>query len=521
MFSPAIALPQRMLRAHRPTRKIVPVPAPYGGWNARDAKSEMEPQDAVVLDNFLPDLQGVQQRRGFAQQASGISGSFVETLISYNKSGATAQLFAAGPSAIYNATAAGTASVSLSGLSNGRWQHTTFGTSGGHFLVICNGVDSVRNYDGSSWTTPSITGVSSSTLINVAQHKSRLWFVKQSTLSAYYLDTLSIAGAATEFPMSQLFSKGGELIGIASWSRDGGAGPDDYLVFVTSKGQVAVYAGNDPDTVDDWSLVDVFDGPPPIGYRCLIKLGADLCILSQQGLLPLPQYLGKSSADVASLALTNKISAAFQAAVRSSGDNFGWSVTEYPRENLLIINVPITERSTQHQYVINLKTGAACRFTGMNAGCWAVKKDTLYFGGNNGKVYAYGGTGVYDDAGSPVSAVAVQAFQRYGTPLQKHFKMARPLVAGPEGYAPAVVMLLDFNSDTLPTFNPPSYEVVGPYWDEEDWDSVLWASGLVVNNLWQTVTGAGVTGAIAMASKVTTPLIWNQTDLLFEVGEAL
>ena len=99
--------------------------------------------------------------------------------------------------------------------------------------------------------------------------------------------------------------------------------------------------------------------------------------------------------------------------------------------------------------------------------------------------------------------------------------MARPLVAGPEGYAPAVTMLLDYNSDTLPTFTPPVYETVGPFWDEELWDTALWASGLAVTNLWQDINGTGVTGAIAMASQVTTPLIWNQTDILYEPGGVL
>ena len=32
----------------------VNVPAPYGGLNTRDSESNMEPTDAVVLENFIP-----------------------------------------------------------------------------------------------------------------------------------------------------------------------------------------------------------------------------------------------------------------------------------------------------------------------------------------------------------------------------------------------------------------------------------------------------------------------------------
>lgn len=521
MFSPGLVVSNRVVRGQQTPSILKSIPSPYGGWNARDAKSEMAPTDAIVLDNWVPGEQGCQQRRGFAVHATGLTGNFVESLIPYNKAGETAKLFAAADTRIFDVTVAGTATAVVTGLTNARWQHTMFGTPGGHFLVICNGADSVRNWDGTSWTTPVITSATSSTFINVCVHNTRLWFVENNSLKIHYLPVQSVAGAAKQINLSEHCELGGKLMAMASWSRDGGSGPDDYAVFITSEGQVLVYGGNDPDDAATWGLVGKFNGPKPIGHRCLIKLGADLCLLSNQGLLPLPQYLGRSSAALKGTSLTEKISGAFRSAVRSGGSNYGWQVIEYPKENLLIINVPITERSEQHQYIVNLATGACARFKGMNAGCWALKGDDLYFGGNNGKVYAYGGSSVYSDDSAPVTTLAIQAFQNFGTTRQKHFKMARPLISGPEGYAPGVSMLLDYNSETLPTFDPPNFEAIGPFWDEELWDTALWSSGLVVSNLWQGINGTGVTGAIAVSSQVTTALIWNQTDILFETGGVL
>lgn len=521
MFSPLTTISARLQGASRAPSRLISVPAPVGGWNARDAMSEMKPTDAIFLDNFIPDAQGVQQRRGTRAHASALTGNFVESLMEYNTAAENPKLFASTPTTIWDVTAAAAGTSAVTSLTNGRWQHTMFATPGGHFLVCCNGADSVRNFDGTSWTTPAITGVTSSTLVNVSAHMERLWFVQQSTLKIWYLPVQSIAGAATAIDFSPICKHGGELIAMATWTRDGGSGPDDLACFVTSNGEILLYSGTDPDSVDTWQRVGVFKAAPPIGRRCFIKLGADLCYLSAIGVLPLPQFLSQSSAGVNNLAVTDKISGAFRQAYLSTGTRFGWQVLEYPQENLLIVNVPITERATQHQYVMNLQTGAWCRFKDLNAGCWSLKGQELFFGGNDGKVYAYGGPGVYDDDGDPVTALGVQAFFNYGTPQQKSFRMARPLFSGPQDYAPQVKMLVDYDANALPTFSPPSFNSLGPFWDEELWDTVEWGSGLAVTNLWQSVTGTGVVGALALASQVTTPLIWNQTDVMFEPGGIL
>ena len=191
--------------------KLVSIPAPIAGWNARDAKSEMGKTDAVVLDNFIPDAGGVQQRRGKAAHATALTGNFVESLMEYSSPSASPKLFAGLPGIIYEVTAASAGVSTITGLTNGRWQHTMFATPGGHFLVLCNGANSVLNYDGTSWTFPAITGVTSSTLINVCAHMSRLWFIQSATLKVWYLPSQSIAGAATAIDFAPICKHGGEL----------------------------------------------------------------------------------------------------------------------------------------------------------------------------------------------------------------------------------------------------------------------------------------------------------------------
>ncbi|MEC9266711.1 MAG: hypothetical protein VX464_11680 [Pseudomonadota bacterium] len=59
---------RRPARAAGRAAKITPttIPAPIGGWNARDAIDLMQPTDAIVLDNWYPDETEVALRRGYS-----------------------------------------------------------------------------------------------------------------------------------------------------------------------------------------------------------------------------------------------------------------------------------------------------------------------------------------------------------------------------------------------------------------------------------------------------------------------
>ena len=41
------------------------IPAPLGGWNARDSLANMDPMDAVQMDNFFPTPNDVALRKDF------------------------------------------------------------------------------------------------------------------------------------------------------------------------------------------------------------------------------------------------------------------------------------------------------------------------------------------------------------------------------------------------------------------------------------------------------------------------
>lgn len=123
------------------------VPAPTGGVNARDALAAMPATDAIVMDNWFPNPSYVQIRNGKASWASGLPGA-VETVMAYNGL-TTRKLWAISNNGLYDITAQGVAPVAtLTGFANSRWQHAMFNAGGGNVLMMVNGADAPRVYDG-------------------------------------------------------------------------------------------------------------------------------------------------------------------------------------------------------------------------------------------------------------------------------------------------------------------------------------------------------------------------------------
>ena len=204
-----MASPVRRRLIQRTSNNVASLPAPVGGWNARDSLANMAPTDAVTLDNLFPGVSSVGLRGGYQNHVTGITGQ-VETLMTYN-GGSTDKMFGIAGGNIYDVTTAGVVGAAVvSGLTNSRWEYVNITTSGGSYLYAANGVDAPRLYDGSSWTaitgvsTPAITGVTTTSLVVPTLFKNRLWFIQKDTLKAWYLPTASVGGAANVLDLSSV-----------------------------------------------------------------------------------------------------------------------------------------------------------------------------------------------------------------------------------------------------------------------------------------------------------------------------
>lgn len=503
--------------------RVSTLPAPVGGLNARDGLANMDEKDAVVLENWFPETTSVNIRNGHVAHKTGI-GQDVETLAVYND-GVSQELYAVANGSIYNATIAGAVGAAVvSGLSNSRFRYVSFGTAGGFFLLMVNGEDKLRYYDGASWDvdgggTYTITGVDTATCTNINIFKNRLWLVEKETLSAWYLPVSSVAGAANELNLSGLFRLGGYLVTMANWTIDNAAGIDDYAAFITSEGEVALYKGTDPSSANTWSLVGTFRVGKPIGYNCAIKAGADVLLLTEDGAFPLSRSL-LTDRGQNNLAITDKISQLFLEDARAYKSNFGWQPIIYPTGNKLIINVPTVENAESHQYVMNVITGSWCKFTGWNAICFAELGGNLYFGGS-GTVYQCD-TG-QNDNGDNIRADAQQAFSYFGTKSnQKRFTMVRPIFQSEGNIQPALFLNVDFGQQAA-TSSPSFTEADGSaVWNVAEWYLAEWLSGDKILRRWQTVTGIGYCAGLRIkADAKNIGCKWNSTDFVYETGGVL
>jgi len=575
------------------------VPAPIGGWNARDSVAEMNPLDAVVLENFYPTPSQIQLRKGYTRYATGITGQ-VDTLMQYS-GGSSSKMFAAAGSVIYDVSTAGAATSVVTGLGGDRWQYVNASTAGGNFLTAVNGTDAALIYDGTTWvkyantstaqtisnltssgttctlttsaahglvtgnqvtitgaspaayngtfritvtagtiftytaltapaTSPAsplgsytvakfITGVDSSNLININLHKERLYFVEENTLNFWYLGVNAISGAATSYPLGAIARNGGYIMAMGTWTLDAGYGVDDYAVFITNNGEAIVYKGSDPSDPNDWSLIGVWQLGQVFARRCFFKFAGDLLLITQDGIVPLASALQSSRLDPR-INITDKIYYAVSEAADLYSTEFGWQIHYYAKQNMLIFNIPVI--GGQQQFVMHNITKAWANFTGINATCFEVYDEDMYFGGNGfvGKFW----NGLSDND-TNIKASCQQAYSYFDARGQlKRFTMVRPILFTDNG-TPTVLCGINTDFDTQNnigqiTFNPALVSV--GIWDISTWDNAEWGGGNTISKQWQGVTGIGyAAGIILNIASQDIDVRWASTDFVMERGGVL
>jgi hypothetical protein len=499
-------------------------PAPVGGWNARDALADMKPTDAVALENWFPKNSYVEMRGGSTDHATGMTGNG-KTLCVYNKFNGNSELFATTASGVYNVTSAGAVGASVAARTNGKHQWITYGDGTSQWLIMLNGVDKPLYYDGATWvavdgvSSPALTGITTTNLIGVNNHKGRLFFIEKNSLSFWYLSAGVAGGALTEFDLGGVAQRGGFLVAMGNWTIDSGNGPDDRAVFVTSEGEVLVYAGTNPSSATAWGLVGVYNIGKPLGRNCLTKIAGDLLIITQNGVFPMSAAIQSETIDY-KLAVSFKIENAFNEASRSYGENYGWKAQLYPTQSALLINIPFSEDGNHDQYVMNTITKSWCKFTGWNAEDFAELNNELYYTSGTKVVKAWTGNG---DNGANITAYGKCAFSYFGDMVHvKKYKMYKPVLAVNGSINFLTDLDVDF-SDKLIT-GVATYTVINAAsWDSAIWDASSWSAGLEIIQQWTSPSsyeGRCAAGKLKITSNNLT-VQWLANDIIYEKGGLL
>ncbi len=509
------------------------IPAPVGGLNYRDPISSMDPRDALVLRNLIPRQQGVELRRGWQEFSDAVTVAGVaqsaESVFGYvAPAAANNKVFMAANGNIYDVTLGGTPvlSASTTGSTANIWWTTQYSTAADTFLLAVSPGAGYWTYStASGWVnrTSTTTGLPSN-VRTVGVWKRRVWFTCENDPQVYYIQAVdAITGAVSAFPMGSTLRNGGYVSALTNWTNDAGISVDDYLVVIGTQGDVSVWEGTDPSSVNTFGLKGMwYVGPVPLFGSYFTQLGGDVMIVSELGLVPMSRvFTGQFSVDAQNTGPAAKIQSVFAPLVqRLRGEKF-WNVVSVPSSEVLLISLPV-DSGIYRQFAMNVTTGAWCDFEGMPIRSAAMVAGQLWFGKLDGKV-ARGLYGQVDGAssagsgGSYVVGEAQCAFNAFGSPAAlKQFQMTRPIFYGQA--APSVQVSINTQYTFNAAANTPIFTGAGAsLWGTGVWGTATWTAA---NNYeaWAGLSGLGYYGSLRLAMQGLPGTSFLSANVMFQPG---
>lgn len=547
---------------------------PTAGINARDALVSMAPTDALNLVNFFAEPYGLTMRGGYQEYATDLPGSVpVKTLMSYypavfGPSSAVAsapasarnfmtrrlaprvvdvtvdgQIFACTNRGIYDVSEGGAGpwdNLLAPVAPSDYWTWLNFQNAAGNFILAANdeGMYIVHSAIAAFSTGFSpgfsvvgtgfdhiaegvdpgqIDGVDPDLFCYVMVWKRRLWFIEKDSTRAWYLPVEQITGTATQFDFGAQFRHGGYLVSLSNWTLDGGEGIDDYLVALSSQGDVVIFKGYDPDTADtDPSAFQLhgiwYVGALPIGRRQTNIYGGDLYILSVYGITQLSKLVAQ--AQVASNLVedvTARIDPYISELMRDHHAREGWYVKFLPRDQMMVLGIPqqITGEGTV-QLAMKIRGGAWSKMLDLPL-AWMLNHGTLAFGGGDaggtvdgsGKVYLLfdnllDNVPLEEDTGIAIRGRVIPAYQGFNTPGQyKRFPMIRPILRSPITPTMRLTVLTDYTGSNY--YSAPTLPIYpAAVWDEDLWDVGTWGGFMPPIRKWLGTRGGGFAATVQM-----------------------
>lgn len=497
------------------------VSAPVKGWNTIQPVSNADPQSAYQIDNGYVTSAGVQMRPGSADWSTGYA-SPVETIMSFRAfTTAGGKLFAATVNGIFDATTQGAVGAAVQATTNGRFSFANFSNSAGQWLICVNGTDDMRQFNGTAWSSVATlsVGFNTNTLVKVLVYKNRLYFFPKDLREFWYLPSGAVTGTAQRFQVGQDLLLGGSIVAADTWTVDSGSGLDDYIVFITSEGEMVVYTGDDPSSATAWSRKGVYRIGRPLGIRSTLKVAGDLFILTENGVFSVADLMQSSTVE-RSNALSYNIETQINSVAKSMGvTTFGWSL-EYDRtNNLVFVNVPGARQNVQ--YVLSLQSTSWSSFSGWDAECWGSYGGEMYYGTANKVVKAM--TGTSDAGGNSITTIWQPAFNFLGSPSTvKHLKGLRATFLAEGAFNYLVAINVDFSLTALVGAIASTAAPISR-WDTAIWNQASWSSTLGVKRDWiwvQAKPGFCVSPIFKISSTTVLPTLVS-IDYLFDEGDGV
>jgi len=527
-------------------------PAPYNGIDARIALATGDSTHCIYAFNMVPSEYGMRLRKGYREYQIDIGGQFsfgVRTIIPFDavdQDVLSNKLFVTTNEGIFDVTGAGGtpsqvlafSDINSPGSGYGIYVHFT-GQDEKDVMFYADSVNGLFEYDvdGDSWAQATgITGPDVTNIRFICVHKNRIWLIEEDTNYAWYLPTFQLAGTAEQFYFGSKFENGGNLAGLYSWSIDGGAGNDDFLVAVSRAGDVLVYGGNNPDDVDDWVLRgSYYIGEVPIGPSFGSVHGGDLYLLSIYGLNSMGDLLqGVNSAALFNSSDTTspsaKISEVIKTKLARTVSEYGWSIRRTPSESALLIRAPEEPGRDVIQYFYKITKAAWGYWRDVPMIGFDTWNGSVVFGTEDNRVCLMDVSADNillspppqpEINGDPIVFAVLTSYWDLNTPgLYKRVKWIRPdfVSNAPPSVATAARYDYDLNENVFPV-NPAQSGTSAGLWDVGLWDQALWGSGFGQN--FAPILGSWGMGryvAVSMRGETREETFFIGWDVLFDSG---
>ena len=504
----------------------VSLPAPIGGLNKRDPLMAMNEADAIKMDNYIPTMGSVELRPGYEKHCA--LGEFsatnkVETLCCYHTSDHS-KMIAVFAGKAYDVSLSNASEYTGVSFSKSRCQTLQYRDR----LFFLNGVDvpkvyyidsdNVEHFENWGFDGENLQALK---IINAGVCHEFLWFVEKNSTRAW-VSTVGgqVSGTLGAFDAAQVLKWGGKLVAVFGWTIDGGAGLDDYTCLLSSEGEVLIYKGYDPNDGDNFTLIGSYKLSRPIGYQCVMAYQGDVVIITEDGYLPLSKALSLNNAGFSAVAFSDKIKGLVLERTAAYKSLEGWHSLIYGKKGYAIFNVPIGGAFEQH--VINIATGAWCRWTGIRAFCWCMWGGELYFASDN-NVFKFGNT--YSDDGQPIEGEIEQAYSDLKNAGLKKVVLLRPKVRSSKDFKLMLWTNMDFNEVEKNFYvNIGSAATEGAKWNLAKWNDASWYSLKTrkMQGQWLTNSALGFKASIVFKTATKGNLIeWYETGARVEVGSGL
>lgn len=418
--------------------EITLVPAPTGGWNARDPLHAMPENQAIELVNYFPEGSDVQIRGGsslywtspWSTSPAFVKGTWAQPgtadyLILLEKTGS------GGSDALhlYRILVSDGTTTEIADASDGLENETylttifrgyLFGFSEGGYSFS---VDPSGAYADTPFTATPINGVG---------YKGHMFLVPLNSATVEYGALTAISGAVTSYDVSPFLSRGGNVLAVGTTTQMQGDLAQELFVLISTVGEILVFQGSNPASAT-WSLVARFFVGQPLGRGCFVYRGSDLHVNTSAGIFSVQGLFRGANAD----GLYESVADNIRLAVSDAADTFltsytageSWGAVYAPSHKMWIFTGVQPLASTQYQYVQNIITNAWCSFSGIDSNKW-VGIGRRVFWGNARSVAATYATlqelGLPNSSGNidgttPFTASCRQAFNYLGNPsITKH-----------------------------------------------------------------------------------------------------